>query len=99
MDVKNAFLHSNLEEEVFMKVPEGVDACGNKVCKLNKTLYGLKQAPRAWNSTFDAFMKTLGMKSSEADRCLYIGGFKNAKLYLLLYVDDIIIAGNNKKKI
>lgn len=99
MDVKNAFLHSDLEEEVFMKVPDGVDEDGTQVCKLNKTLYGLKQAPRPWNSTFDTFMKTLGMKNSEADRCLYIGEFRNAKIYLLLYVDDIIIAGNNEKRI
>lgn len=99
MNVKNAFLHSDLEEEVFMKIPEGVETNGIQVCKLNKTLYGLKQAPRAWNSTFDTFMKTLGLKNSEADQCLYIGDFRNAKIYLLLYVDDIIIAGNNNKKI
>lgn len=61
MDVKNAFLHSDIEEEVFMKAPEGVKVSGNQVCKLNKTLYGLKQAPRAWNSTFDTFVKTLGL--------------------------------------
>ncbi|KAL6419518.1 hypothetical protein ACFW04_011341 [Cataglyphis niger] len=58
-DVKNEFLHSDLEE-VFMKIPDGVD--GTQVCKLNKTLYSLKRAPHAWNSTFDTFMKTLEMK-------------------------------------
>lgn len=84
IDVKNAFLHSDIEEEAFMRVPESVKACGNQVCKLNKALYGLKQAPRAWNSTFDTFMKTLGLKNSEADKCLYIGEFQNAKIYLLL---------------
>lgn len=98
MDVKNAFLYSNLEKEIFTKVPEGVEADNTQVCKL-KTLYGLKQTPRAWNRTFDTFMKTLGMKNSDADRCLYIGEFRDTKIYVLLYVDDIIIVGNNDKKI
>lgn len=85
MDVKNAFLYSDLEEEVFMKVLEGVDTEGTQVCKLNKTLYDLKQAPHAWNSTFDTFMKTLEMKNSQADRYPYISKFRGCK-YLFVIV-------------
>ncbi|GAB1869619.1 Gag-pol polyprotein [Camponotus japonicus] len=97
MDVKNAFLHGHIEEEIYMKQPEGINNNSNLVCKLNKSLYGLKQAPRAWNARFDEFVRSLGFRRSENDRCLYIRMNGNSKIYLLLYVDDIIIAGDNEK--
>ena len=95
MDVKNAFLHGELNEDIYMSVPVGVKASSDLVCKLNKTLYGLKQAPREWNGTFDKFMKNNGFKNSEVDQCLYIGKFKNDIVYLLLYVDDMLLISNS----
>jgi len=97
MDVKNAFLHGTLK--IYMKIPSGYKCRQDFVCKLRKTLYGLRQAPRAWNETFDNFVRSLGLKNSETDKCLYVNKSDIYKLYLLLYVDDIIIAGNDMKKI
>jgi hypothetical protein len=99
MDVKNAFLHGTLKEEIYMKPPSGYHCQQNLVCRLRKTLYGLKQAPRAWNETFNDYVKSLGFKNSETDKCLYVNEKGSYKLYLLLYVDDIIIAGDDMKKI
>lgn len=95
MDVKNAFLHGDLEEEIYMKLPQGLSANSNLVCKLNKSLYGLKQAPRAWNERFDRFVKELGLKQTKNDRCLYTLIAENVKSFLLVYVDDIILASSN----
>lgn len=61
LDAKNAFLNGNLEEEVYMKVPDGVLALNDSVCKLNKSLYGLKQSPRAWFGQFTEAKKNLGI--------------------------------------
>lgn len=96
MDVKNAFLHGNIDEEIYMKQPCGLEDNTDRVCKLNKSLYGLKQAPRAWNSRFDSLMKKLGLKQSEHDKCLYFITNDKVKVYILLYVDDILLAGNDE---
>lgn len=96
LDVKNAFLQGELKEEIYMKIPEGMKRSVNLVCKLNKTLYGLRQAPRAWNQVFDEFIRNLGLQQSELDKCLYSGTFGQGKVYILLYVDDILIVGSNE---
>ena len=97
LDVKNAFLHGVLAEEVYMTQPWGFEQCPTShVCKLHKSLYGLKQAPRAWNERFTAFLPTLGFKSSYADPSLFVKVTGSAKAYLLLYVDDIIVTCNNE---
>lgn len=98
MDVKSAFLHGKLKEKIYMNLPEG-HKMGNKVCKLNKTLYGLKQSPHCWNSRFDQFMKDIFFKSSEYDPCLYLKVQNHIKVYILLYVDDLIIVSNSQKEI
>lgn len=82
-----------------MKLPLDFENQENKVCKLKKALYGLKQAPRAWNDTFDRVMKFLKFWQSEIDKCLYVRNSKESQMYLLLYVDDIIIAGNDYEKV
>lgn len=97
LDVRNAFLHEHIEEEIYMKQPEGITENSNLVCKLNKSLYGLKQAPRTWNARFDEFVRSLGFRRSENDICLYIRTNGKSRIYLLLYVDDIIITGDNEK--
>ena len=73
MDVKTTFLHGDLEEEIFMKQPEGYVVKGKKelVCKLKKSLYGLKQSPRMWYKKFDTYMPGLGFTRSKEDHCVY----------------------------
>lgn len=99
MDVKNAFLHGILKEEIYIYEDSGYNCQKDIVCKLRRTLYGLKQAPRTWNETFNQFVKSLGFENSGTDKCLYSYKNDSYKLYLLLYVDDIIIAGNDENEI
>ena len=72
MDVKNAFLHGDLNEEVYMHPPPGVDAPSGYVCRLRRALYGLKQAPRAWFERFVSVIKVAGVKPSDHDPALFI---------------------------
>ncbi|RVW17146.1 Retrovirus-related Pol polyprotein from transposon TNT 1-94 [Vitis vinifera] len=101
LDVKTAFLHGDLEEDLYMIQPEGFIVQGqeNLVCKLRKSLYGLKQAPRQWYKKFDNFMHRIGFKRCEADHCCYVKSFDNSYIILLLYVDDMLIAGFDIEKI
>ncbi|KAE8735271.1 DNA repair protein RAD51-like protein 1 [Hibiscus syriacus] len=102
LDVKTVFLHGNLEEEIYMLQPEGFEEEEKKnlVCRLNKSLYGLKKAPRCWYKRFDSFIMCLGYNRLNADPCAY---FKrsgdNNFVILLLYVDDMLVAGPNKDHI
>ena len=98
MDVKTAFLHGDLQEEIYMQQPEGFEekSKANMVCKLKKSLYGLKQAPREWYHKFHSFMLSQGYKRSDTDHCLYTKKAKdNSLLILILYVDDMLLAGTN----
>ncbi|GKD38045.1 retrovirus-related pol polyprotein from transposon TNT 1-94 [Tanacetum coccineum] len=85
-----------------MLQPEGFKQKGkeNLVCRLNKSLYGLKQAPRYWYKRFDSFTRSLGYNRLHADPCAYLKRFgNNYFIILLLYVDDILVAGPNKDRI
>ena len=101
-DIKNAFLHGDLKEEIHMAVPLGYEGSmhRDKVCKLKKALYGLKQSPRAWFGQFTQAMRVLGYQQCNGEHTLF---YKNASpdssTYLIVYVDDIIITGNNLKEI
>lgn len=97
LDVKNAFLHGDLEEEIYMKIPTGVSESSYLVCRLLKTLYGLKQAPRAWNLKFDKFVKHVGFVQSKYDACLYYLVRGDSKVYMLIYVDDVLMASDDNK--
>ncbi|KAL5821701.1 hypothetical protein ACOSQ3_023583 [Xanthoceras sorbifolium] len=101
LDVKTAFLHGDLEEEIYMRQPEGFKEAGkeNLVCRLKKSLYGLKQAPRQWYKKFDSFMSSSGFTRCQADHCCYIKRFDNSFIILLLYVDDMLIAGSDMQEI
>ncbi|GKV03587.1 hypothetical protein SLEP1_g15862 [Rubroshorea leprosula] len=91
MDVKNAFLNGDLEEEVYMKPPHGLHHLPNKVCRLCRALYGLKQSPRVWYAKFSATVSEFGFTSSPHDTALFIHKTARGMVLLLLYVDDMII--------
>ncbi|KAK1627376.1 hypothetical protein QYE76_001691 [Lolium multiflorum] len=101
LDVKTAFLHGELEEEIYMDQPEGFVVPGKEdlVCKLKRSLYGLKQSPRQWYKRFDSFMLAHEFKRSKYDSCVYIKFVNGSPIYLLLYVDDMLIAAKSKKEI
>ena len=99
MDVKTAFLHGDLEEEIYITQPDGFKVTGkeNWVCKLSKSLYGLKQSPRHWYKRFDQFMIGQNYTRSSFDHCVYFRKLQNGYfIYLLLYVDDMLIASRNQ---
>ena len=93
MDVKTAFLHGDLDKPIYMSQPEGfVDPkYPDHVCLLKKALYGLKQSPRRWNIKFDQCMQSLGFARSSFDHCLYFKDLHSSPVFLLLYVDDMLI--------
>jgi hypothetical protein len=93
LDVKNAFLHGTLSETVFYYQPMAFadPAHPDLVCRLRKSLYGLKQAPRAWYSRFATYLTTLGFIEGKSDTPLFIFHHGSNMVYLLLYVDDIIL--------
>ena len=95
MDVKNAFLNGNLSEEVYMQPPPGLSVESNKVCHLRRAFYGLKQAPRAWFAKFSSTISRLGYMASHYDSALFLRRTDKGTILLLLYVDDIIITGDN----
>jgi hypothetical protein len=97
LDVKNAFLNGDLEEEVYMDIPPGFeDRFGSNVCKLNKSLYGLKQSPRAWFEKFTQSMKKQGYIQGQADHTLFTKFSQDGKIaVLIVYVDDIVLTGND----
>ena len=93
-DIKTAFLNGDIKEELYMSQPEGYVAEGEEhlVCKLQRSLYGLKQSARAWNTKMNNILLANGFVRSKADQCLY-SKFENGKwMYVLIYVDDLIVA-------
>ena len=97
MDVKTTFLNGNLLEDVYMTQPEGfVDPKNpNKVCKLQRSIYGLKQASRSWNLRFDEAVKEFGFLKNEDEPCVYKKASGSIVVFLVLYVDDILLIGND----
>ena len=101
MDVKTAFLHSELAESIYMDIPEGLkperENLPGQVCRLIKTIYGLKQAPRAWYGKINEFFSEHGFYRSEEDHSLFV--HENRRLIILLYVDDLILAASTQQAI
>jgi len=94
MDAKMAFLHGDLEETVYMAqlkgfVMEGKERMG---CRLKKSIYGLKQASRQWYLKFDRIIRSFGFKQNVEDNCVYAKFKKGKYIFLILYVDDILLA-------
>jgi hypothetical protein len=101
LDVQNAFLYGVLEEDVFMCQPPGFHdpSKPNYLCKLNKALYGIKQAPRAWYSRLSHKLKSLGFTPSKADISLFFYQKGSVTMYVLVYVDDIIVASSSSSAV
>lgn len=109
MDVSNAFLHGDLVEDVYMKIPQGYTQLGSRitfnasldfnpdhslVCKLNKSLYGLKQAPRLWFAKLSSTLLSLDYAQSKTDYILFVNHTSTDLTIILVYVDDLLITGN-----
>ena len=88
LDVKTAFLHGDLEEEIYMSQPDGFRVAGNEklVCRLKKSLYGLKQSPRKWYKCFDSFMLEQDYTRSQFDHCVYFRKLCRSVLYLFAFI-------------
>jgi hypothetical protein len=97
IDIQNAFLHGTLSEEVFMTRPPCFQhpQFPNHVCKFQKAIYGLKQAPRAWFSRLSSRLIALGFHGSKSDTSLFICRTPIFTIYVLIYVDDIIITSSS----
>jgi hypothetical protein len=100
LDVKTALLNGKLEEKIYMRQPQGYEQGGpNTVCRLRRTLYGLRQAPRAWHMRLKEELELLGFKASEADAALFVGEINGEEVYLVVWVDDILIAAPGEQRV
>ncbi|GJT45233.1 putative RNA-directed DNA polymerase [Tanacetum coccineum] len=100
LDINNAFLYGDLVEDVYMSLPDGYFSKNDtRVCKLVKSLYGLKQAPRKWNEKLTAVLHENGFEQSKNDFSLFTKNKDGVVIILLVYVDDIVVTGNNQSEI
>ncbi|KAL6319103.1 hypothetical protein AAG906_001576 [Vitis piasezkii] len=101
LDVKNAFLHGDLEEEIYMDLPPGYTATSEAkiACRLQRALYGLKQSPRAWFGRFSSAMRKYGFQQSNSDHTLFLKHQVGKITALIVYVDDMIITGDDVEEI
>jgi len=98
LDIETAFLNSPIEEDVYVKQAQGYVKDPSKVYKLNRSLYGLKQSPRNWHLTLKKVLsEDLDLRQSEYDPCLFYQFKGKECLYLIVYVDDLLITGSNEK--
>ena len=99
-DVKNAFLHDDLEEEIYMKILPGFDSNEGVVCKLKKAMYRLKQSPRAWFGRFTKVMVGIRYKQSQGNQTLFMKhSVSRGVTILLVYVDDIRVTKDDLERI
>ena len=97
MDVKTTFLSGSLEEDIYMQQPEGFIARGQEhmACKLQRSIHGLKQASRTWNIRFDQAITLYGFEKSPNEPCVYKSIQGTKVVFLVLYVDDILLIRND----
>ena len=96
MDISHAYLNGELEEEIYMKQPEGFEVGGSDyVCKLQKSLYGLKQAGRVWNKLLHSVLSSMGFQRAQSDHGLYIYHKDKVQIFVPVFVDDITLAGKD----
>ena len=103
IDVSNAFLYADIQEEVFVEQPPGFEVKnkdgGDMVMPLEKSLYGLAQSPGNWFNTIDPVLVEIGFVALKSEPCVYLYDHNGAKIYLTLYVDDLLLAGNDSNAI
>ena len=101
MDVKNAFLHGEFQEEVYMDQPQGYEDLDhqNHVCKLEKALNGLNQAPQAWHEWIAQYLVTIGFVMANGDHSLYLCKSEIGLVFVTIYVDDFIIRLDHLDKV
>jgi len=102
LDVKNAFLNGDLQEDIYMEQPPSFVAqeeSSRLVCRLHKSLYGLKQSPRPWFVKFSSVAQQFGMTCSEADHSIFYCQPIAGSIYLVVYVDDIVLTGSDNHDI
>lgn len=98
-DIMTAFLYGELDEEIFMELPEGCDTGQGKYCRLLESLYGLKQSPRQCNRKFNQFLYKYNFTPNQADQCIYRGEVNGEKVLLSLYVDDGLLVVKSKSAV
>jgi len=102
LDIKITFLHEEIKEEIYMEHPKSYEEPNKEhlVCRLKKSLYGLKQTSKQWYKKFESFMTKHSFNKTIGDHCVFIKRYEDGKyIILLLYVDDMLIIGQNKTKI
>ena len=101
MDVITTFLNGDINEDIFMEIPDDFPGAGNPtlVCKINRALYRLKQAPKAWYDRIKSWLHNLGLTRSTSDPNLYYRRYQGKLTILLLYVDDLLITGDDESTI
>jgi hypothetical protein len=99
--VKNAFLYGEIDKDIYMEQPDGYisQAYPKHVCKLKKALYGLKQALRAWYGKIAEYLQFCGYFASNLDSSLFVKKQSKVRVIVLLYIDDMIVTGNNDEEI
>jgi hypothetical protein len=101
MDEKNAFLHGKLQKEVYLDQPPGYEDMSHLdyVCTLRKALYGLKHALRAWHDKIVEYLVTIGFCKFDVDHSLYVRKSDEGIMVITIYVDDLIVGGDNDKEV
>jgi hypothetical protein len=99
MDVKNAFLHGDLLEDIYMEHPPGFMHASSLVCRLKKSLYGIKQASRAWYAKMNSYLLSHNFVRLKSDPNVYMLRTTDSLLILVLYVDDLLIIGSSSSSI
>ena len=99
MDVKCAFLNGDLTDDICMQKPQGFATNPYLVCRIKKSLYGLKQAPRAWYAKIDGFLLSLSFDRCKFDPNVYLNLIHGYLMIIVLYLDDLLITGVQRKKL
>jgi len=100
LDVNTAFLHGDLNEEVYMKIPPGLTVNNPAlVCKLQRSLYGLKQVSRQWNAKLTSTLLDFGFQQSKADYSLFTKRSPTGLTIVLVYVDDLVLTDTDLAEI
>ena len=100
MDVKTAYLHAPIEEDIYLEQPEGFEQTSETgvkwVCKLKKSLYGLKQSGRNWYKLLNDHLEPNGFEKNQSDHCMYRKQIENDTIIVIIWVDDLIIAASSE---